>query len=182
MKGQKSSAPPVASKGAHCLNFQTMAWKTNPTGLERKAKRAFGEWLSIPDWDWFTTFTFNRNYVSPRAADQAWYNWLNTLRITAESSGESPAMYGLDAPFYFRVTEYQQRGTLHYHALIGGVGDIRRLDFKDWWEMYGYARVVAYRPGLGANYYVGKYLTKEHDGDIRFSNNLKYAIVQYQKT
>ncbi|GAI00701.1 unnamed protein product, partial [marine sediment metagenome] len=73
--------------------------------------------------------------------------------------------------FYFRVTELQQREVIHYHSLIGGVGDIRRLLFKDFWELHGFARVEAYEPGRGANFYVGKYLTKDA-GDIRFSHNL----------
>ena len=70
------------------------------------------------------------------------------------------------------LVQYQDRGTLHFHALIGGVGDIRRLLFKDLWELFGFARVEKYEAGKGANFYVGKYLTKE-GGDIRFSHNLK---------
>jgi hypothetical protein len=52
------------------------------------------------------------------------------------------------------------------------VGGIRRLSFKDLWELHGFARVEAYEAGKGANFYVGKYLTKA-EGDIRFSHNLK---------
>ncbi|GAH95080.1 unnamed protein product, partial [marine sediment metagenome] len=36
---------------------------------------------------------------------------------------------------------------------------------------HGFARVEAYEPNRGANFYVGKYLTK-CDSDIRFSHNL----------
>ena len=88
-------------------------------------------------------------------------------------------MWGKKAPFYFRVVEYQARGTLHYHALIGGVGDIRRLDFKDFWEHNGFARVEKYEAGKGANFYVGKYLTKDA-GDIRFSHNLTRHLTQLE--
>jgi hypothetical protein len=152
-----------------------MAWRTDPAGLMRRATRAFGGWLSLPEWDWYTTHTFKAEYVSPRAADEHWYAWFNSLRVTAKAKGLTPSIYGAAAPFYFRVTEYQDRGTLHYHALIGGVGDTRRLLFKDLWEPSGFARVEAYEPGKGANYYVGKYLTKA-DGDIRFSHNLRLTI------
>jgi hypothetical protein len=51
------------------------------------------------------------------------------------------------------------------------VGDLRRLSFKDLWELHGFARVEAYEAGKGANFYVGKYLTKT-EGDMRFSHNL----------
>jgi len=148
-----------------------MAWRTNPEGMMRRSRNEFGAWLSLPEWDWYSTQTFKADYVSPRQADRAWYSWFNSLRISAKARGLTPSLYGEQAPFYFRVAEYQDRGTLHYHSLIGGVGDIRRLSFKDFWELHGYARVEAYEPGKGANFYVGKYLTKA-DGDIRFSHNL----------
>ena len=150
-----------------------MAWHTNPEGLMKRARKGFGEWLSLPPWDWYTTHTFKANYVSPRQADKAWYAWFNSLRAHAKTEGLTPSVYGSVAPSYFRVVEYQDRGTLHFHALIGGAGDIRRLDFKDLWESNGFARVEAYDKGKGANFYVGKYLTKADGvGDIRFSHNV----------
>lgn len=139
--------------------------------LARDAKAEFGDWLSLPAWDWYTTHTFKASFVSRKEADRHWYSWLNGLRISAKAKGLTPSVYGSEAPFYFRVAEYQERGTLHYHALIGNVGDIRRLLFKDIWELHGFARVEKYEAGKGANFYVGKYLTKA-GGDIRFSHNL----------
>ncbi|MBA7688707.1 hypothetical protein ES703_97196 [subsurface metagenome] len=47
--------------------------------------------------------------------------------------------------------------------------------FKDFWELHGFARVEKYEADRGANYYVGKYLTKEQ-ADIRFSHNLKTEL------
>jgi len=143
----------------------------NASKLARDARIEFGEWLSLPEWDWYTTHTFKADYVSPRESDRSWYSWFNSLRVCAKAKGLTPSIYGSAAPFYFRVAEYQDRGTLHFHALIGGVGNIRRLLFKDFWELNGFARVEAYEAGKGANYYVGKYLTKDA-GDIRFSHNL----------
>ena len=145
---------------------------TNPGGLMRHAGNEFGEWLSLPPWNWYTTHTFKAEYVSPRQSDKAWYSWFNSVRVAAKATGLTPTIHGPAAPFYFRVAEYQDRGTLHYHSLIGNVGDIRRLLFKDLWELHGYARVEKYEVGKGANYYVGKYLTKVENGDIRFSHNL----------
>ena len=145
----------------------------NARTLARDARVAFGEWLSLPEWDWYTTHTFKAEYVSPKQSDRAWYSWFNSLRVAAVAKGLTPSVYGGQSPFYFRVAEYQDRGTLHYHALIGNVGDIRRLLFKDFWELNGFARVVKYETGKGANFYVGKYLTKADGiGDIRFSHNL----------
>lgn len=175
-----------------------MTWKTDPGGLKKKAQREFGEWLSAPPWEWYTTHTFkvgnlnNREsekwgeyyrsepdllknaYMSPTGADKAWYEWFGEVREMADIRDFWPEAYGEECqkPFYFRVAEYQGRGTLHYHALVGGVGDLRRLYFKDKWEKYGFARVMQYEVDKGANFYVGKYLNKTDDGDIRFSHNV----------
>jgi hypothetical protein len=146
-----------------------MSWTIDTAGQERRAHRAFGEWLSSFPWQWYTTHTFKGDYVSPKSADRQWYSWLNSVRVAAHKPMHS--IFGAGAVSYFRVTEYQDRGVLHYHALLGAVGDLRRLSFKDLWETSGFARVEAYEPGKGANYYVGKYLVKD-SGDIRFSDNL----------
>jgi len=143
----------------------------------RRAREAFGEWLSLPEWDWYTTHTFKADFVSPKQADRAWYAWFNGLRVSAKAKGLTPSIYGATAPFYFRVAEYQDRGTLHYHSLIGQVGDLRRLLFKDMWELNGFARVEAYDPVRGAASYVAKYLNKA-DGDIRFSHNLRQHLTK----
>ena len=145
-----------------------MSWQTDPSGLMKRANKAFGEWLSRPRWDWYTTQTFRAEFVSARQADKAWYAWFNSLCLAAKGEG-------LARPFYFRVAEYQDRGALHYHSLIGGLGDIRRLGFKDFWELHGFARVLPYEAGKGANYYVGKYLNKTN-GDMRFSHNLQSRL------
>ncbi len=150
-----------------------MAWKTNPDGLIKRSNKALGQWLAGVPFQWYVTQTFKLPWVSPKAADRAWYGWFNSVRLGAKALLITPELTGAKAPFYFRVTEYQDRGTLHYHSLIGGVADIRRLTFKDFWELNGFARVEEYDRGLGANFYVGKYLAKaDGDGDIRFSHNL----------
>jgi len=149
-----------------------MSWRTNPQGLMKRSRIALGEFLSRPQWEWFVTQTFRAEYVSPKEADRHWQAWLNTLCQASRNKG-------LERPFYFRVTELQNRGTLHFHSLIGNVGDIRRLLFKDFWELNGYARVEAYDSGRGANFYLGKYLTKT-EGDIRFSHNLRHYLTQVE--
>lgn len=139
--------------------------RDNARTLARRARSALGEFLSIPQWEWYTTHTFKAEYMSPKEGDRHYYAWMRSLEMACKARG-------LVRPFYFRVTEPQQRGVIHYHSLIGGVGDVRRLLFKDFWELHGYARVTKYEPGRGANFYVGKYLTKD-DGDIRFSHNFR---------
>ena len=132
--------------------------------LESRAKSAFGEWLSRFPWDWYVTLTFKKDPTFYQA-EKAWEGWINGLRLTLKAQ-ERPM------PYYVRVTEYQKRGVPHFHALIGGVSGIRRLLFKDLWELHGFARVLPYNPRLGAGYYLGKYLAKDA-GEIRFSNTFK---------
>jgi len=148
------------------------AWRQelrdNALAAARAAQSEFGAAIGEVPWDWFTTHTFKADYVSRKAADRSWYTWFDAVRTSAGSSRE---------PYYFRCEEYQDRGTLHYHALVGGVGELSRLLLKDAWEMDGFARVLPYDPGRGANYYVGKYLTKGQ-GDIRFSHRLDRLLKQ----
>jgi len=132
--------------------------------LARGARMAFGEFLSRPRWEWYATHTFKGDFMSPKLGDKHYYAWFRSLQMAANAKG-------MARPFYFRVTELQQREIIHYHSLIGGVGDIRRLTFKDFWELNGFARIEAYDPARGAAGYVAKYLNKT-DGDIRFSHNL----------
>jgi hypothetical protein len=41
-----------------------------------------------------------------------------------------------------RALEYQKRDVIHYHALITGVEDLRRLYWMDrWHELAGYGRI-----------------------------------------
>lgn len=135
-----------------------------------EARDAFGEWISTPVWQWFVSLTFARWDTSKWQAEELWQAWLNSLLLTCKARG-------YPRPFYFRVTELQKRGTVHYHVLLGGVGEIRRLLFKDLWELHGFARVLKYEPGKGANYYVGKYLSKT-DCEMRFSHNLKHHLTK----
>jgi len=148
----------------------SIAWEhqDHARRLTRQARDEFGAFLSRPQWDWFVTHTFGAQYVSPKEGDRHYFAWLSSLVLAAR-------VRGFERPFWFRGTEYQDRGTLHYHSLIGGVGDIRRLLFKDFWELHGFARVEKYEPGKGANFYVGKYLTKT-EADIKFSHNLKREL------
>lgn len=136
--------------------------------MARNARVGFGEFLSRPPWEWYVTQTFKAEYVSPKQGDKHYYAWMRSLEMACNARQ-------LPRPFYCRVTELQQREVIHYHSLIGGVGDTRRLLFKDFWELHGYARVEAYDAERGAAGYLGKYLTKD-DGDIRFSHNLDHQF------
>ena len=55
---------------------------------------------------------------------------------------------GVTLPYWIGSIEYQkERGVPHWHLLMGGLGDERRMDWVDWWyEKYGIATTVKYDP------------------------------------
>ena len=147
--------------------------REDTVGMSYLANLELGDWLTKNfDWDWYTTHTFSDGMISKHKADGAWQSWLNGLVLTCKARG-------LPRPHYVRATEHQENRdcqTIHFHALIGGIGDISRLLFKDMWELWGIGRVVEYDPQLGAGFYVGKYMTK-YDCELRFSRNLKRRLL-----
>jgi hypothetical protein len=142
-------------------------------------KETWGQWLTeVGDkaggWDWWATLTFRdrtadeiaRGWTKPgwKYTQGAWDTFLEQIEASKGMFGTVP---------WVRGREYQHwRGVPHFHALIGGVRDLRRMDWVDWWfEHYGIARILPYDRQLGAGYYICKYTVKEF-GDIQFSQGL----------
>lgn len=138
----------------------------------KELKQAWGEWLSgLAVWHWYATLTFrdpspgetSRGYNKRGIgyAKRAWVLFIQSLPVIFSQI------------YWVRMFEYQHwRGVPHIHALIGGVQDLRRDEAWKWWfDRYGIARILPYDPGLGAGYYLCKYVTKEL-ADIEFSANL----------
>ena len=139
-------------------------------------KQAWGDWLTelgdrIGGWNWFCTLTFRPierrgSWDKPgwSYSGRAWDAWVGFLRC----------LRGIGEPSWVRGREYQHwRGVPHFHALIGDVGDLRRDEAWAWWfDKYGFARILPYDRGLGAGFYLCKYVVKEL-GDIEFSRNLE---------
>jgi hypothetical protein len=73
-----------------------------------------------------------------------------------------------------RGSEFQNRGALHYHALLGLIPDrVRRLDYLDYWHnLAGFARIYPYEPGKGAEQYISKSAYAFKKGEIDFSDTL----------
>ncbi len=124
-------------------------------------------------WDWWASLTFRE-----RTEEQVKLGW---TKVGWQYSGRAWDTFMTHLAFqnlpqrlwWVRGREYQHwRGVPHFHGLIGGVKDLRRLDNMDWWYgKYGIARIEPYDKGLGAGFYLCKYVTKEL-GDIQFSKGL----------
>jgi hypothetical protein len=81
--------------------------------------------------------------------------------------------------YWVRADEFQKRGALHYHSLVGAPSDINdhasRLQFKElWFRMAGISRIEAIRDAELVRRYVSKYVTK--GGDIELSDSLLQTV------
>lgn len=142
-------------------------------------------------WDWFVTLTFRRE-IHPEAADKKFSVWLSQLNC--ELHGRRWRKHGRMVR-WARALEYQRRGVIHFHALLGGenLTKLRRLTWMDRWHhldeseagrrrkaamrlgkkyfptrgvFTGYARIEPPESQGGVRGYVSKYLTKDGEIDI----------------
>lgn len=165
--GDLPSASPNKLGGEGCLVID-----------QRSISQAWGEMIEgigndLGGWDWFCTLTFRdpgelQRQQSPTWTKPGWgYAHKGHREFTKGLMGER---FGKSQPYWISCMEMQKsRGVPHWHMLMGGLGDERRMDWVDWWhERYGIARILPYDAELGARYYLGKYLTKDV-ADILYS-------------
>jgi len=142
---------------------------------------AWREFIAPFPTQWFCTFTFT-DEVHPERAVKLFRLFIRRLnRALYGSHWERKGQVGV---FYVLAWEYQKRGVLHFHALVGDVEDLnaraRRLDFMDMWEGFGppagFARIEAIDDQAAVRDYVTKYVTK--GGQIDLSSSLKSCAQQ----
>ena len=131
-------------------------------------KAAWGDFLQeigndLDGYDWFCTFTF-RDPADPKRPNwtKPGWNYAHTA-LRRWNDAMMTSMFPHSAPYWIAMMEYQHwRGVPHWHLLVGGTQDERRMDWVDWWfREYGIARILPYQAELGARFYLAKYLTKE---------------------
>ena len=125
----------------------------------------WAEFLDEWPWDWFTTHTF-RQEIHPEAANKVWNRWIHQLNRYVFGVRYTNRPY--DGVTWARGLEYQRRGVIHFHALLGRIpSTTRRLDWMDkWTELAGYARIQPYDSMKGARYYLAKYVSKGGEIDL----------------
>lgn len=130
--------------------------------LGRELAASLGDFLGTRFmFNHFITVTLRRHYKDGRPVPggrgrimSAWKYVRRTIR---------QANQGIDVAGIM-VMEFQQDGTPHLHllstntvALIGSERKIQEIA----WETFGKCQVLRYRPNLGANFYLAKYIGKE---------------------
>jgi len=159
-------AAPYASKSFRKPYFICLScgnrWSDNPM------VDSLGLWLTelhaTHPWDWFATLTFARDGITPAGAQYWFRRYL-----------DDAAAAGVAKPYAFRADEYGPlNGRYHLHAQVGNVSHLQIFcgEFlpKNTWGQRccwvhrwpcGYARIYAYDPTRGANFYLSKYVVKE---------------------
>ena len=134
----------------------------------------FAGYLDNPAFDWslYGHFSF-RGYPHIESACKTWDMFIHELNRKIfgwyywknKSKGVSWA----------RGTEYQQRGAVHFHAIIGGVpAEVSRFGLMEhWYDKAGISRIFAYERGRGAEFYMSKSTYAWKKGEIDLGGPLK---------
>lgn len=154
-----------------------------------KLQAAYAEFLLRPawSWDWFATCTF-KEPVTKSGAERDWNRFireLNTIRFGKQYRRRGETIT------YARGIEYQRRGVLHFHSLIGRlVPRMNQFDAMKIWEQCGslinvngvqvsrtgFARIYEYDPSLGGLYYLTKYVSKGGEITVHCSRKTGLAL------
>lgn len=115
---------------------------------------------------WYGHLTF-KDHIHPEEANKRFQRWLR--KINEHLFGKRYRRYG-EGVYCFRALEWQKRGVIHFHFLMGGgVERLRRLTYMDLWAAKnGWARIYPYDPDQGAARYVSKYVAKGGEVDPFF--------------
>lgn len=156
--------------GAPTDSSPILDWEES--ALRKGAGDAWGEWLADGwDWEWFATLTFadpkdqgTHTSVGWALSDRLYREWIGRL-------DERVRMAGHPGAYWVRAREpHQLRRSTHFHALVGGVGNLSRRDaWSEWFGANGQARIEPVNT-KGATYYVAKYVNKA-GGELIFSDN-----------
>ncbi|MEW6145740.1 MAG: hypothetical protein AB1598_12045 [Thermodesulfobacteriota bacterium] len=143
-------------------------------------QEAWREFISRYDYDLFVTLTF-RDEIKPWIAKKRFEKWLESLNL--ELFGEEYKQEGLGIRYALSI-EYQKRGILHFHALLGakGLKEINREYMAKLWKtngqrkdkagplldriVNGHAVIKPYDPAGGAIRYMTKHIRKGVEPDI----------------
>jgi hypothetical protein len=125
---------------------------------------AWADFLGRWSWEWFCTLTFERERVHPERADKCFRLWL--AKLNEACFGRRWRRKGLGV-LWARGTEFQRRGSVHFHVLVARVGNVRRLTLMDEWaKLAGWARIRPIKRQDLVRKYVSKYAAKGGEIDV----------------
>jgi len=156
---------PIGSEASELVNL--------PNLLQTK----WASFLSNYSWQIFATFTF-KDETHPEAADKAFRHWAKLVDHSNGWRHRSKSTYARRM-IWARGLEWQKRGVIHFHSLIGNLpyertSQVQRtLMGKQWFDMKntGFAKVDLYDGRTSAAEYITKYCAK--GGEVDLSPSLK---------
>jgi len=137
-------------------------------------KTCWANFISGWEFQWFCNFTF-REKVHPEQADKQFRLWVARLdEANIGGSWHRPHKRKKRAT-WIRGLEWQKRGVLHYHALVGNLppyrtSEIDRLVWMERWEkqtdICGFSRIFPVTEQFGVAEYISKYCAKGGEVDV----------------
>jgi len=132
-------------------------------------------------FDLYLTLTFKEE-IHPEQASKRYHRFIRKVNESLWGRRYREQGRGI---YWIRALEWQKRGVLHFHCLIGGgAWKLLRIGVTNLWEndkkyktsMYGEngkAWVERYNPLLGAKNYLAKYISKGGELDIFIPTHIK---------
>lgn len=132
-------------------------------------------------FDLFLTHTFTQD-IHPEQADKRFYRFIHKLDVSLFGKRYREQGRGL---YWFRALEYQRRGVVHFHSIVGGGAyKLLRQNITKLWENddkyennvngdNGKLWVEKYDPTRGAKYYLADYLSKNGEIDCFVPDHIK---------
>jgi hypothetical protein len=143
--------------------------------FKRDLQEDWVELISRYDFDLFATLTF-RDEIEPWMAEKRFKKWLGSLNRALFGWRYKRQGLGIRCSVAY---EYQKRGTLHFHALLGaeGLKELNREHMAELWKtngqrdkktgtlvdriVNGNAVIDIYDPARGAIQYMTKHIFKD---------------------
>lgn len=136
-------------------------------------------WASFLDrqsWDWFITVVPN-DIIHPESFDKLWDVFIHHLnRMIYGKHYWKDKRKGV---FWSIGKEYQRRGAVHGHGLIGGIPDyVSRNQFYNFLRNHGaqFSKIEQYQKNAGAEFYMSKSTYAWKRGEIDLSETMKHEI------
>lgn len=144
---------------------------------------AWRDFLVQFPWEWFCTLTF-RDEIHPEAASKAFRYWVALINKDIFGNNWRRARRARGGLHWVCALEWQKRGVLHFHALVGGDRSVtgyaedslyvadRQHWSREWDRIAGFAKLDLIDDQAHAVHgYVSKYVAK--GGQIDLSPNVE---------
>lgn len=163
-----TSQPIELSNSPNPIDSQERIHPAHVSKQYNELAETWGEFLGAYPFDLFATLTF-KDCTHPETADKIHENFIHM--INRDCYGQHYWKDKTKGVFYARGTEYQRRGVIHYHDLIGGVPDFARVSkYLNWWKAYvaPQCTIEKYDASKGGRYYLAKsaYTFKRGEIDV----------------